>query len=95
MQDNLIVSDFVTLIYLNERNEMKTTTLKADCYFQQEQYNPRIRATVPPAWVIEFDCALPNTNVPPVFFGHTRREAIENAIKTLQSFGLTGRLILN
>ena len=74
---------------------MKTTTLKADCYFQQEQYNPRIRATVPPAWVVEFDCALPNTNVPPVFYGHTRREAIENAIKTLQSFGLTGHLILN
>jgi hypothetical protein len=72
-----------------------TKLFKADCYFQQEQYNPRIRATVPPAWVIEFDCALLNTNVPPVFFGNTRREAIENAIKTLQSFGLTGRLILN
>jgi len=58
------------------KKPMKTTTLKADCYFQQEQYNPRIRATVPPAWVVEFDCALPNTNVPPVFYGHTRREAI-------------------
>jgi hypothetical protein len=67
---------------------------KADCYFQQEQYNPRIRATVPPAWVIEFDCALPDTNVTPVFFGKTRREAIENAIVTLKSRGLTGRLIL-
>jgi|APGre2960657373_1045057.scaffolds.fasta_scaffold97758_2 hypothetical protein len=89
------MSESVTPKQVNERNEMKTTTLKADCYFQQEQYNPRIRATVPPAWVVEFDCALPNTNVPPVFYGHTRREAIENAIKTLQSFGLTGRLILN
>jgi hypothetical protein len=67
----------------------------AECYFQPEQYNHRIRATVPPAWVIEFDCALPNTNVPPVFYGHSRREAIENAIATLKSFGLTGRLILN
>ena len=72
-----------------------TKLFKADCYFQQEQYNPRIRATVPPAWVVEFDCALPNTNVPPVFFGKTRREAIENAIVTLKSRGLTGRLILN
>jgi hypothetical protein len=72
-----------------------TKLFKADCYFQQEQYNPRIRATVPPAWVIEFDCALPDTNVPPVFFGKTRREAIENAIVTLKSRGLTGRLILN
>jgi hypothetical protein len=72
-----------------------TKLFKADCYFQQEQYNPRIRATVPPAWVVEFDCALPDTNVPPVFFGKTRREAIENAIVTLKSRGLTGRLILN
>jgi hypothetical protein len=71
-----------------------TKLFKADCYFQQEQYNPRIRATVPPAWVVEFDCALPDTNVPPVFFGKTRREAIENAIVTLKSRGLTGRLIL-
>ena len=67
----------------------------ADCYFQQEQYNPRIRATVPPAWVVEFDCALPDTNVPPVFYGHSRREAIQNAIDCLKSMGLTGRLILN
>ena len=72
-----------------------TQLFKADCYFQQEQYNPRIRATVPPAWIIEFDCALPGTNVPPVFYGHSRKEAIENAIATLKSFGLTGRLILN
>jgi hypothetical protein len=71
-----------------------TKLFKADCYFQQEQYNPRIRATVPPAWVVEFDCTLPDTNVPPVFFGKTRREAIENAIVTLKSRGLTGRLIL-
>jgi len=67
----------------------------ADCYFQTEQYNPRIRATVPPAWIVEFDCALEGTNVPPVFYGKTRREAIQNAINTLQSIGLTGRLILN
>lgn len=79
---------------LLERNQM-TNLFKADCYFKEEQYNPRIRATVPPAWVIEFDCALPNTNVPPVFFGNTRKEAIQNAIDCLQSFGLTGRLILN
>jgi len=79
---------------LLERNQM-TNLFKADCYFKQEQYNPRIRATVPPAWVVEFDCALPNTNVPPVFFGNTRKEAIQNAIDCLQSFGLTGRLILN
>ncbi len=71
------------------------TKINAECYFQPETYNPRLRATVPPAWVIEFECALPNTNVPPVFFGRTRREAIENAIETLRSFGLTGRLILN
>jgi hypothetical protein len=50
---------------------------------------------VPPAWVIEFDCALPNTNVPPVFFGITRKEAIQNAIDCLKSLGFTGRLILN
>ncbi len=75
-------------------NQM-THFFKADCYFQEEQYNPRIRATVPPAWVIEFDCALPNTKVPPVFFGHSRKEAIQNAITVLQSMGLTGRLILN
>ena len=79
---------------LLERNQM-TNLFKADCYFKEEQYNPRIRATTPPAWVIEFDCALPNTNVPPVFFGKTRKEAIQNAIDCLQSFGLTGRLILN
>ena len=79
----------------NERHIIMKQLFKANCYFQRGQYNPRIRATVPPAWVIEFDCALPNTNVPPMFFGHTRREAIENAIKTLQSFGLTGRLTLN
>lgn len=72
-----------------------TKLFKAECYFQQEQYNPRIRATVPPAWVVEFDCALPDTNIPPVFFGNTRKEAIENAIVTLKSRGLTGRLILN
>ena len=72
-----------------------TQLFKADCYFQQEQYNPRIRATVPPVWVIEFDCALPGTNVPPVFFGHSRKEAIQNAIDCLKSMGLTGRLILN
>jgi hypothetical protein len=72
-----------------------TKLFKAECYFQQEKYNPRIRATVPPAWVVEFDCALPDTNIPPVFFGNTRKEAIENAIVTLKSRGLTGRLILN
>jgi len=72
-----------------------TKLFKAECYFQPEQYNPRIRATVPPAWVVEFDCALPDTNIPPVFFGNTRKEAIENAIVTLKSRGLTGRLILN
>jgi len=88
-----------------------TKLFKADCYFQEEKYNPRIRATVPPAWVIEFDCALPNlaeqtvlrnfrvpaadTNVPPVFYGISRREVIQNAIDCLKSMGLTGRLILN
>lgn len=72
-----------------------TTKFIADCYFQPEQYNPRIRATVPPAWIIELDCALQGSNVPPVFYGKTRSEAIQNAIDTLKSFGLTGRLILN
>jgi hypothetical protein len=72
-----------------------TSLFKADCYFKQEQYNHRIRATVPPSWVIEFDCALPNTNVPPMFFGNTRKEAIQNAIDCLKSRGFTGRLILN
>ena len=72
-----------------------TTKFIADCYFEPERYNPRIRATVPPSWVIEFNCALPNTNVPPVFYGNTRKEAIQNTIDTLKSFGLTGRLILN
>jgi len=72
-----------------------TNLFKADCYFKQEQYNPRIRATVPPAWVVEFDCALPNTNVPPVFFGNPRKEASHNAMDCLQPFGLTGRIILN
>ena len=76
--------------------EIKMTKLfNADCYFQEEQYNPRIRATVPPAWIVEFDCALPDTNILPVFYGHSRREAIENAIDCLKSRGLTGRLILN
>ena len=72
-----------------------THIFNADCYYKQEQYNPRLRATIPPSWIIEFDCALPGTNVPPVFFGNTRKEAIQNAIDCLQSFGLTGRLILN
>tara|TARA_B110000971_G_scaffold153291_1_gene156546 strand:- start:271 stop:492 length:222 start_codon:yes stop_codon:yes gene_type:complete len=67
----------------------------ADCYFQPEKYNPRLRATVPPAWVVEFDSALQGANVPPVFYGNTRREAIQDAIDTLKSRGLTGRLILN
>jgi hypothetical protein len=72
-----------------------TNLFKADCYFQQEQYNHRIRATVPPAWVVEFDCALPDTNVPPMFFGASRKEAIQNAIDCLKSRGLTGRVVLN
>jgi len=86
---------FVGITPKGLKGNKMTKLFKADCYFQQEQYNPRIRATVPPAWVIEFDCALPNTNVPPVFYGISRREAIQNAIDCLKSRGLTGRLILN
>tara|TARA_B110000977_G_C10890901_1_gene421409 strand:- start:266 stop:487 length:222 start_codon:yes stop_codon:yes gene_type:complete len=72
-----------------------TTKFIADCYYQPEKYNPRLRATVPPAWVVEFANALQCTNVPPVFYGSTRKEAIQDAIGTLKSMGLTGRLILN
>jgi len=30
--------------------------IKAEIYLQQEFYNPRLRATVPGAWICDTDC---------------------------------------
>jgi hypothetical protein len=69
--------------------------IKAECYFQDGYYNPNIRASIRPLWIVALREPLPGTNHAAEFCGTTREEAINNAISCFKEFGLTGRLRLN
>ena len=70
--------------------------IHAACYLQPDRYNPTLRATVPGAWLVEFDAPIPgHGNVAPVFVGETRSAAIRNAVEALKNRGLTGSICLH
>ena len=70
--------------------------ITASCYLQPERYSPSLRATVPGAWLVEFDAPIPgHGNLAPVFVGETRTAAIRNACEALKNRGLSGSLRLH
>ena len=68
----------------------------AEVFATPDYYHPRLRATVPGCWRVQFADPIPgHGNIAPEFVGATRRAAIENAIACLKARGLTGRLRLS